>query len=198
MARGETVTSTKKVQIMPMVIAEGGSSAVSLGALWAMERAEGLFEPLQHHLARTVIYPSLAKGQPLPEQPETDPTYKRAYERSSLIVKATGMNVAGLVAHIPLQMALEGKSDARSFGIMVAGKTLGIGVSLGSILALNKVAPSLMPSLEKAIMPIIAPLLPKDKEDRKAAEEVARLLILDVPATAISLLVNYAVAHKMR
>ena len=198
MARGEIVTDTNKVKIAPLALAEAGSTAVTLGSLWAMERGESLFEPLQHYLTRTIVYPSMFKGKQVPDASEKDPTYQRAYERSSLIVKGVGMNVVGIAAHVPLQMALEGKTDAKSFGIMAAGKTLGVGVSLGSILTLNKIVPEFLPSLEKAMMPVIAPLLPKDKEDRKAAEEVAKLLILDIPATAISLVVNYTVAHKMR
>lgn len=188
----------KKIGILPIAVAEGSSTLVSLGALWLMEKLDKPLDPLQHYLTRTLVYPQMAKGKPLPENPEIDLTYQKAFERASLIIKGTGMVGVGFASHIPIQLALEGKSDAKSLGVAVVGKGVGIGVSLGSIMLLNKFAPDVMPAIQNAIYPIIEPLLPKNSKDRKSAEEVAKLIILDVPSSIIAGFINYAVAHKIR
>lgn len=181
-----------KTKIAPIAFAEAGSAVVSLGSLWVMEKMDGIIEPIQHALARTI------SGKQTPEKPQEDPQYQQAYNRASLIVKGTGMNLFGFATHIPMQLALEGKSDAKSFGIAASGKGVGIAFSIGSILLLNKFAPEAMQGVKDGVVNIISPMLPKDKKDRKAAEEVTNLLILEVSSSVIAGLVNYAVARKLR
>lgn len=182
----------------PIALAEAGSTAVSLGAVWALENHRETIQPLQDYISRTVIYPSLAKHTPPADDAAKEKLQHEASNRASLIIKGAGMITAGFAAHIPLQLALEGKFRPTDFYRATLGKSIGLGTALGSIVVLNKVAPSAMPALQNAIFPLIKPLLPKDErgQDSRGAEEVAKLLILDVPSSVIAGLVNYHFGRK--
>lgn len=189
-------TNSKK-SILPIAIAEGGSTAVSMGALWVMERTEGL-HPIQNALAKYIIYPSLIKTA-YPTPAEHQAAMAQANEQASVLVKGAGMLGAGFAAHIPLQLALEKKVDAKGFRTAVLGKGVGVATSLGTIIMLGQVAPSFLPKLQETLAPIISPFLPKDsKDDSRRNDEVAKLLILDLTSSAIAGLVNYGFSHKIR
>lgn len=183
----------------PIALAEASSTAVSLGAVWAMERFPKSTEPLKDYLSRTVIYPDLAKHHAPSDETTQQKLQQEASNRASLIIKGAGMISAGFIAHIPLQLAIEGKFSRADFSRAAIGKSIGLGVALGSILTVNKIAPNAMPALQNAIYPLIKPLLPKDESgrDSRGAEEVAKLLILDVPSSVIAGLINYQISRKI-
>ena len=185
---------------MPIALAEVASTGVSLGALWAMEHDCDKLEPLKSYIARTIIYPSMAKHHPPEDEAAKEKLWQGAINHASLGIKAVGMIGAGFVAHIPLQLALEGKFHGSGFCTAAVGKSVGLSAALGSIVLLNRVAPNAMPALQNAIFPIIKPLLPKDERgrDSRGAEEVAKLLVLDMPSSIMAGLVNYYVGRKMR
>lgn len=177
-------------KLTPILAAEAGSTAVSLAALAVMERKPGTIQSLKEFLARTTIYPSLARKHP-EQSPET--LQKQAEDKASLLVKGAVMIGAGFVSHLPIQMALEGRITGEGLQHAAVGKGVGVAVSLGSIMLIDKLAPRLLPSLQNALYPLVKPLLPKDERgrDSRGAEEVAKLLILDVPSSIAAGLINY-------
>lgn len=181
--------------IAPIAFAEGGSTIVSMGALMLMERKPGLIAPLRDWLARTVIYPTLQKKDPLAD---SNTLSQQATQRASLLVKGTGMIGAGFVSHLPIQLALEGEFHLSGLKTAAFGKTMGLAGSLGSIMVIDALAPSALPALQKAIYPMVKPLLPKDArgKESRGAEEIAKLLILDVPSSLVAGLLNYQLARK--
>ncbi len=186
--------------IAPIAIAEAGSTAVSLGAVWVMGHYPGTIKPLQDYVSRTVIYPSLAKHRPPSDDAAKEKLQQEASNRASLIIKGVGMIGSGFAAHLPLQLALEGKFTGTGFRTAATGKTIGVATALGSILLLNRIAPDAMPALQNAIFPLIKPLLPKDDRgrDSRGAEELAKLLIIDVPSSIVAGLINYHVGRSIR
>lgn len=186
-----------KSRFLPIAIAEGGSTGVSLAALWALERNEGLLAPLQQQLSQALFYPDLRRRHQ-PSSPDQEAELqRRAMLRASVTLKGVAMIGTGFVAHLPIQLALEGKVDGVAFRQAAVGKGAGVAVALGSIIALNKFAPSAMASLQNALTPILKPFLPKDrKSDSHSQDEVAKLLIVDLTSSAIAGLANYAITRK--
>lgn len=176
--------------LKPILVAEAGSTAVSFGALGLMERSASAWRPFKEYLARTTIYPTLARQHP-EQAPEE--LKEKSEQKASLLIKGAGMIGAGFVSHLPLQMAFEGRVSREGLKHAAVGKGVGLGVSLGSIMVIDKIAPSLLPALQNAIYPLVKPLLPKDEKDRgsRNAEEIAKLLILDVPSSIAAGLINY-------
>lgn len=176
--------------LKPILIAEAGSTLVSLSVLGLMERNSSALKPLKEYLARTIIYPSVAKAHSDQDQ---GTLMKKAEDQASLTIKGVGMIGAGFVSHIPIQLAVEGKFSAEGLRHAAVGKGVGLGVALGSIVVLNKIAPNMLPALQNAIYPLVKPLLSKDERgrDSKGAEEVAKLLILDIPSSIAAGLINY-------
>lgn len=176
--------------LTPILAAEAGSTAVSLAALGFMERYPGSIRGLKQSLASSTIYPRLARQQPelSPEQ-----AMQKAEERASLIIKGTAMIGAGFVSHLPIQLALEGRLTGEAMKHAAMGKGFGVTAALGSIIVLNKVAPNALPALQNALYPLVKPFLPKDDKgrDSRQAEEVAKLLILDIPSSIAAGLINY-------
>ena len=192
------MTQTKhNPSLKPILIAEAGSTFVSLGALGLMEHQASALKPLKEFLARTTIYPAMAKAHPEQDQAAL---MKKAEDRASLAIKGVGMIGAGFVSHIPIQLAAEGKFSGEGMRHAAIGKGVGLAVSLGSIVAVNKIAPNLLPALQNALYPLVKPLLPKDDRgrDSRNAEEVAKLLILDIPSSIAAGLINYHWARKVR
>ena len=183
-----------------IAIAEGTSTAVSLGSIWAMQKYPQALAPLQGYLADTLIYPALARHTPPTSETQKTPLKKTASERASLLIKGATMIGVGFAAHVPIQMALEGRFDRAGLKSAAFGKSAGLGVSLGSILLLNQLAPKALPAVQQAIYPLVKPFLPKDERgrDSRQAEEVAKLLILDVPASVVAGLINYATHRRGR
>lgn len=182
---------------IPIAFAEGGSTAVSMGALMLMERKPSLIAPMRDWLARRVIYPSLQTKDPLTNHTAL---MQQATDRASLLVKGTGMIGAGFVSHLPIQLALEGEFHLSGLKSAAFGKTLGVAGSLGSIMVIDHLAPSALPALQNAIYPLVKPLLPKDArgKETRGAEEIAKLLILDVPSSIATGLINYSMTRKVR
>lgn len=176
--------------LTPILAAEAGSTAVSLAALGFMERYPTSIRGLKEQLARTTIYPTLAR-----KHPEQDPQtlMDQAEQRASLLIKGTAMMGAGFLSHLPIQMAMEGRLSGEGLKHAAVGKGVGVGVALGSIMVVDKIAPNALPALQNAIYPLVKPLLPKDEKDRDSrnAEEIAKLLILDVPSSIAAGLINY-------
>lgn len=177
-------------RLAPILVAEAGSTLVSLGTLALMERQSGALQSLKHSLARTTIYPALARKHP-DQDPQT--LMAKAENQASLAIKGTAMMGAGFLSHLPLQMAMEGRVTGEGLKHAAVGKGVGLGVALGSIMVVDKVAPTMLPVLQNAIYPLVKPLLPKDEKgrDSRGAEEVAKLLILDIPSSVAAGLINY-------
>lgn len=176
--------------LKPILAAEAGSTAVSMGVLAAIERNPASIGGLKEYLARTTIYPSIARRHP-EQDPQT--SMQQAEQRASLILKGTAMIGAGFLSHLPLQMAMEGRLSGEGLRHAAVGKGVGIAATLGSILVIDKLAPNLLPALQNAIYPLVKPLLPKGEKERDSrnAEEIAKLLILDVPSSIAAGLINY-------
>jgi hypothetical protein len=183
--------------IAPIAFAECGSTAVSMGALVLMERKPGLITPLRDWVARAIIYPHLQQRHPQGDSPTL---LKQATDQASLFVKGTVMMGAGFVSHVPIQLALEGAFHGEALKTAVFGKTVGLAGSLGSILVIEKLAPNALPALQNALYPLIKPLLPKDERGRESrgAQEVAKLLMIDVPSSVVAGVLNYQLARKGR
>lgn len=176
--------------LKPILVAEAGSTLVSLAALGLMEHNKDTLAPLRERLARTTIYPSLARKHP---EQDTQTLMEKANQQASLTIKGVGMVGAGFLSHLPLQMAMEGRVTGEGLRHAAVGKGVGLGVALGSIVVINKITPSLLPALQNALYPLVKPLLPKDERgrDSRGAEEVAKLLILDIPSSIAAGLINY-------
>jgi hypothetical protein len=183
-----------------IAIAEGASTLVSMGSIWLMQHHPKALGGLTEYVQNTVIYPCMAKRTP-PQTPEQEATLKStAHARASLLVKGATMVGTGFAAHIPIQMALEGRFDRHGLKTAVFGKSAGLAISLGSIAVINRVVPSALPTLQNAIFPLVKPFLPQDDRgrDSRQAEEVAKLLILDLPSSAVAGLINYATTKHAR
>lgn len=176
--------------LKPILIAEVGSTLVSLGTLGLMEHNTGALRPLKEYLARTTIYPSLARKHP-EQSPEL--SMQQAKDKASLLIKGTGMIGVGFLSHLPIQMALEGRVTGEGLKHAAVGKAVGVSAALGSIVVVNKLAPNMLPALQNALYPLVKPFLPKDERgrDSRGAEEVAKLLILDIPSSIAAGLINY-------
>lgn len=177
-------------KLTPILAAEAGSTAISLAALGLMERYPQSIQGLKQSLARSTIYPALARQHP-EQSPEQ--LIEKAEQRASLIIKGVGMMGAGFVSHLPIQLALEGRLSGEALKHAAVGKAVGVTAALGSIVLVNKIAPNALPALQNAIYPLVKPLLPKDERgrDSRGAEEVAKLLILDIPSSIAAGLINY-------
>ncbi|PZP84790.1 MAG: hypothetical protein DI582_07770 [Azospirillum brasilense] len=183
-----------------IAIAEGASTLVSMGSIWLMQHHPGPLRGLTNYVQDTAIYPGMAKKTP-PQNAEQEAALKAAaHTRASLLVKGATMVATGFAAHVPIQMALEGRFDRHGLKTAVFGKSAGLAISLGSIAVVNRVAPSALPALQNAIFPLVKPFLPKDERgrDSRQAEEVAKLLILDLPSSAVAGLINYATTKHAR
>lgn len=176
--------------LTPILAAEAASTAISLGALALMQHHAGALKPLKQYLARTTIYPTLARHNPHEDQAQL---MHKAEDEASLSIKAVGMVGAGFLSHLPIQMGMEGKLSGEGLRHAAIGKGVGLGAALGSIVVVNKVAPNMLPALQNALFPIVKPFLPKDEKgrDSRQAEEVAKLLILDIPSSIAAGLINY-------
>lgn len=176
--------------LTPILAAEAGSTAVSLGALAIIERNPKSIGGFKDYLARTALYPSIARKNP---EQDAQASMQQAQQRASLLVKGTAMIGAGFLSHLPIQMAMEGRLSGEGLKHAAFGKGVGVVATLGSILLIDKLAPNLLPSLQNALYPLVKPLLPKDEKgrDSRNAEEVAKLLILDVPSSIAAGLINY-------
>lgn len=176
-----------------IAIAEGSSSVVSMGALWAMGHRPAMLQPLNRYLADTVIFPQLEKQKHPQGDEARAQLYQQALDKASLLTKGAVMIGAGFAAHLPIQLALEGRFHPSELKRAAFGKGVGLAVSLGSIVLLNRVAPELLPAVQNAIFPLVKPFLPKDEKgrDSRQAEEIAKLLIVDVPSSVMAGLINY-------
>lgn len=184
-------------KIAPIAFAESASTAVSVGALMVMQRNPALIQPVRDWVTRSFVLPEVKREKPrLPEAEQQ----KLANDRASLLVKGVGMVGAGFTAHIPIELALHGEFHAKGLKTVVFGKSAGLAGSLGSIFVIDKLAPNLLPSLQNALYPLVKPLLPKDERGRESrgAEEVAKLLIIDIPSSIAAGLINYNLARKGR
>jgi hypothetical protein len=191
------MTTAKNSSIAPIAFAEGASTAVSMGALLVMEHHPRLIAPARDFVARHFIGPSLQRKHPA-DSPDT--IAKAAQQRASLLVKGAGMIAAGFIAHIPLQLAVEGSFHPSEVKQAVFGKTVGVAGSLGCIMLIDQLAPNALPALQKAIYPLVKPMLPKDHRGRetRGAEEIAKLLILDIPSSIAAGLLNYQMMRRGR
>lgn len=194
-------TNPNSLSAAPSIaIAEGASTLVSLGSIWMMQHHPGPLNGLTNYVQDTLIYPGMARKTP-PQSPEQEAALKAsAHAHASLLVKGATMVTTGFAAHVPIQMALEGKFDRHGLKTAVFGKSVGLAISLGSIAVVNRVAPAALPALQNAIFPLVKPFLPKDDRgrDSRQAEEVAKLLILDLPSSAVAGLINYATTKHVR
>ena len=180
--------------IKPIVVAECASSAVSLGAVLAMQHYEYSLHPLRDFIAERYIYPVMANKAVHADIDKNDPLLDKARERATMLVKGGVMVAAGFASHIPIQLALEGQFDIQSFRQVFMGKGAGLGVALGSILILNSVVPALIPSIQKLLSPVLAPFMPQCGDHGYSAAKVAcQLMTVEVPSSVISGLVNYAI-----
>ncbi len=183
--------------IAPIAVAEGASSLVSMGAVLAMAHCESAVSPARNFIARHFIYPMMAH-KPAPADIDTsDPLFHKACDQATMLVKGGVMVGAGFASHIPIQLAMEGHCDAKSFRQVLMGKSAGLGVSLGSIFLVNSVMPQVLPAIQKAICPVLAPYLPQGSDHgSSAAEETCHLMTVEIPSSIISGLVNYGITRR--
>ena len=182
--------------VKPIIFAEGGSTLVSLGAVAAMSHSKSLV-PVRNFIAKRFIYPHLA-DQPTPTGiDESDPLFEKACNKADLLIKGGIMVGAGFTSHVPIQLALEGHCDAKSFHHVILGKSAGIGVALGSVFLISHLAPNFMHSMHKIICPILAHCVPQgDDHGHANSHEVCKLMTLEIPSSIISGLVNYSITRR--
>ena len=186
-----------KSLIVPIAVAEGASTLVSLGAVLAMARCGSVIDPVRDFVARHFIYPMTAHKFAPANIDTNDPLYEKARDQANILVKGGVMVGAGFASHVPIQLALEGHYDVKSFHQVAMGKSAGLGVALGSIVLLNTLAPKVLTALQKAVCPILAPYLPQGCDHGCTyAKEACQLMTVEIPSSIISGLVNYAITRR--
>jgi hypothetical protein len=184
--------------IKPIVVAECASSAVSLGAVLAMQHYEHALHPLRDFIAERFIYPVMANKAVHADIDKSDPLLDKARDRATMLVKGGVMVAAGFASHIPIQLALEKQFDPKSFKQVFMGKGAGLGVALGSIAIVNSVMPNLLPAVQKLLCPVLAPFMPQcDDHGYSAAKTACQLMTVEIPSSVISGFVNYGITKRV-
>src|SRR5579872_3914621 len=105
---------TKHSLGMSIAVAEGVSSAASLGAVWMLGKHEHLIEPVRDYVATHIVYPCehCICGDD-PKKPHTgkyDPELMhQAKRKARWLVKGAIMMATGFPTYVPTQMAMEGE-----------------------------------------------------------------------------------------
>lgn len=186
-----------------IAIAEGVSSAASLGAVWLLGKNEHLIDPARDFVARHIIYPcEKCMGMENAKTPHTgkyDPQLmENAKQRASLLLKGAFMLTAGFATHVPTQMLMEGRTDMSEFKKVVTGKGLGVGATLVSLWLAEKARPGIIEEMEGKLKKAMGKPDCKPGQEGEACrrqDDFCKLLVLDIPSSVMSGLVNYCFAR---
>jgi len=182
-----------------IAVAEGVSTAAEVGAVWLLGENDHLIEPVRDFVAKRIIYPcERCMGEDTsktPHQGKYDPELlEKARKRASLLVKGTIMMAAGFATHVPTQMAMEGRFDAREIKKVVMGKGLGVGATLVSLWLAEKARPGIVGEAEDKLKKVLGrPECPPGEKGEacRRQDDFCKLLVLDIPSSVMSGLVNY-------
>lgn len=182
-----------------IAVAEGVSTLGELGAVWLLGKNEHLIEPARNFVARHIVYPCEhclgEEGSKEPHAGKYDPELmKKANKRATLLVKGTIMTAAGFATHLPIQMAMEGRYDVKELKKVAMGKGLGMGTTLVALWLAEKVHPGIIDKMDEKIKHVLGKPDCKHGEEKAAGrtqDDFCKLLVLDIPTSVVSGLVNY-------
>jgi len=187
-----------------IAIAEIVSSGASLGAVWLLGKHEHAIDPVRDYVATHIVYPcehcmDSGSSSKSPHTGKYDPEMmKKAKERATLLVKGAIMLGTGFAAHLPTQMAMEGKYDVKEFKKVITGKSLGVGATLATLWLAEKAKPGLITDVEDKLKHAMGKpdCPPGEQSDAcRRQDDFCKLIVLDLPSSVLSGLVNYCFAR---
>jgi len=185
-----------------IAVAEAVSSAASLGSVWLIGNHPGLIQPIKEFVAKQFIYPRMcqhAAEHPDPLTPE-DPAelMKRAEQKASVLLKGIIMVGTTFATHIPTQMMLEGRHDAKEFKKVVLGKSLGLATAMGTLAVINAVKPGMVDNFENQMSDKMFHCKETDPSDNcEKHRELFKLMMIDLPSSVVAGLMNYQLTRRL-
>jgi len=179
--------------------AESISSAASLGAVWFVGHNPQMIAPTKKFLTEHIIYPVMKSySDSASSQNDSGDLLKKAEQKASLLLKGAIMVGSSFVAHVPTQMFLEGKYDLKELKKVVAGKSVGLAMAMASLAFIDYIKPGAIGKIEDGIGDSLFHCHEaKSPEHCEADKELCKLMVIDIPSSAIAGLVNYQFAKRL-